>query len=86
MKSFINDLWNGNLQPHEDIGLTPEMKTALSSISKSVTLLKEKSDESVIEILDEISEKHYEYTSLVISEAFKIGFKLGARAILEIED
>ena len=85
MKSMINELWHGNIIPHEDSRTnTKEMRELISYIARHnedlETLL---TDEQKV-ILEKYQDCWNEYVSISEAVIFEYAFKLGARLVMEI--
>ena len=85
MKSIIEELWYGNIDPHNDRLInTPEMKQLIEYIAHHhEDLLKTLSDEQK-EIFEKLDDCQREYASFAEEAIFTYAFKLGARLIAEI--
>ena len=84
MKSIIEELWRGNIDPQNDRLInTPEMKQLIEYIAHHhEDLLKTLSDEQK-EIFEKLDDCQREYASYAEEAIFTYAFKLGARLIAE---
>lgn len=85
MKSIINELWSGNINPSEDSRTnTPQMRELLGYMARH----REELDKSFTDEQKEIFEKFHdcwvEYTSLGEAAIFEYAFRLAARLAIEI--
>lgn len=84
MRSIIEKLWNGNIDPQNDrITNTPEMKQLIGYISRHhETLMKSLTDEQK-DILSKLEACRDEYEDLAEKAVFVYAFRLGARIVAE---
>ena len=85
MKSIIEELWRGNIDPQNERELnTAEMKQLVEYIARHhEDLLKTMSDEQK-EVFEKLDDCQREYASYAEEAIFTYAFKLGARLIAEI--
>lgn len=84
MKSIIDELWQGNLTPHEDTQTnSEEMKELLSYIARHHKDLEATLNDEQKEIFEKFHECSNEYMSLSEAAIFKYAFKLGMRFAFE---
>ena len=84
MRSVINELWSGNINPSEDSRTnTPQMRELLGYMARH----REELDKSFTDEQKEIFEKFHdcwvEYTSLAEVAIFEYAFKLGMQIAIE---
>ncbi len=84
MKSIIEELWHGNIDPQNDRLInTPEMKQLIEYIARHhEDLLKTLTDEQK-EIFEKFDDCQREYASFAEEAIFVYAFRLGARIITE---
>ena len=85
MKSIIEELWYGNIDPQNDRQInTPEMKQLIEYIAQHhEDLLKTMSDKQK-KVFEKLDDCQREYASYAEEAIFTYAFKLGARLIAEI--
>ncbi len=84
MTDTIRQLWNGNLDPIRYLGLN-------NTEIKQLEILMQRNEENLVKRLDEggeeILEKYHdcmsEYATLISEQAFRDGFCLGAKIVVE---
>ena len=83
MKGTIEELWHGNIIPHEDSRMnSKEMKELMEFIARHhEDLLKTMTDEQK-EIFKKLDECWSEYSSISEQAIFEYAFKLGANLML----
>ena len=86
MKSIINELWHGNINPQEDSrNNSPEMKELMEYMARHHDdLLKSMTDEQK-EIFEKFEDCWDESVSLAEAAIFEYAFRLGARLAMEIQ-
>ena len=84
MKSIIEELWRGNIDPQNDRLInTAEMKQLIEYIARHhEDLLKTLSDEQK-EIFEKLDDCQREYASYAEEAIFTYAFRLGVRIIAE---
>ena len=82
--TLLEDLWYGNVNPHEAI-LTENrrFKHLLSLMARNRDELSETLTDKQLETLEKYDEAMNEMHSLAEVEAFSYGFRLGVRLIIE---
>ena len=82
--TLLEDLWYGNLNPHEAI-LTENRryKRLLSLMGRNRDELSETMTDKQLETLEKYDEAMNEMHSLTEVEAFSYGFRLGVRLMIE---
>ena len=82
--TLLEDLWYGNVDPHEEI-LTENKryKHLLSLMGRNRDELSETLTEKQLETLEKYDEAMNEMHSLAEVEAFSYGFRLGIRLMIE---
>ena len=83
--TMLEDLWYGNLNPHEAI-LTENRryKHLLSLMGRNRDELAETLTDKQLETLEKYDEAMNEMHSLAEVEAFSYGFRLGVRIMIEV--
>ena len=86
MKSIINELWLGNINPQTDSrNNSKEMKELMEYIARHhEDLLKTMTDEQKV-IFEKFDDCWSEYVSLSEAAIFTYAFKLGSRFAIEIQ-
>ena len=86
MRSIIEELYYGNLEPMElnNNESGRRLKRKLSELSESETEFAKALSEKEKEILSKYMEQCNEFTSLSCADSFVTGFKLGARFACEM--
>ena len=84
--TLLEDLWYGNVNPHEAI-LTEntQYKHLLSLMGRNRDELTETLTDKQLETLEKYDEAMNEMHSVAEVEAFSYGFRLGVRLIFEAE-
>ena len=80
MSSILEELWYGNIEPHEEI---PVNNQFLSLMGRNRERLEETLTEKQKELLEKYDESLNEMHSAQEIEAFTYGFRLGARLVTE---
>jgi len=82
--TLLEDLWYGNLNPHEAI-LTEnrQYKHLLSLMARNRDELSETLTDKQLETLEKYDEAMNEMHSLAEVEAFSYGFRIGVRLMIE---
>ncbi len=85
MKSIINELWYGNIDPLEG-GLfnKPIFKEHLHNIGQSREALEKTLNEEQTKALEKLMEQHNQLDSVTEEAIFACGFRLGAKIMLEM--
>ena len=84
MKTMIDELWYGNIQPAEETTPTAEMRDVSRYISQQTEKLREMLSDDGKALLEKLADNFCESSSLLAREAFRHGFKLGANLMIEI--
>ena len=77
--SILQDLWYGIIKPNEDKFITEGEKNLVQLITRHYETLSSSLNDDEREILKKYAEFFTEYTSLIESQAFEIGFKLAVK-------
>ena len=86
MKDIIEELWYGNIVPHEMyLGKNQEYKSVLSLVCEIREKINRTLTEDQIELLDRYDKTVNELNSISQVEAFKYGLLLGAKLMMEIK-
>ena len=84
MKEIIEELWHGNIIPHEDSRTnSKEMKELLGYIARHHENLEKSFTDEQKEIFEKFHNCRSEYASLAEEAIFAYAFKLGANLMLE---
>ena len=84
MKETIEELWHGNIIPHEDSQTnSKEMKELLGYIARHHEDLEKSFTNEQKEIFEKFHDCWSEYASLAEEAIFAYAFKLGGRLMLE---
>lgn len=81
--SILQELWYGNINPSEDKEVSDEEKKLVELMARHQEYLTSTLKDKELEEFKKYIECCDEYTSLVESQAFEIGFKLAVRLITE---
>ena len=81
--SILQELWYGNIKPCEDKEISDEEKELVELMARHQEYLTSKLKEKELDVFKKYVECDDEYTSLVESQAFEIGFKLAVRLLTE---
>ncbi len=81
--SMLEELWYGNINPSEDKEISDEEKKLVELMARHQEYLTSKLKDKEIDAFKKYVECVDEYTSLVQSHAFEIGFKLAVRLLTE---
>lgn len=85
MKSILEKIYYGNLNPEERMVPTdPEYRPLNRKISDLMEEVKQRFSESDFKALEEILDLNGESSSMVTSEAFVQGFRMGALVMMEV--
>ena len=85
--TLLEDLWYGNIDPHEAIlAGSKRYKHLLSLMARNRDELNETLTEKQSETLEKYDEAVNEMHSLAEVEAFSYGFRLGVRLMIEAVD
>ena len=84
MKGTIEELWHGNIIPHEDSRTnSKDMKELLGYIARHHEDLEKSFTDEKKEIFEKLHDCWSEYASLAKEAIFAFDFKLGANLMLE---
>ena len=81
--SILQELWYGNINPSEDRHISDEEKELVELMARHQEYLTSKLKDKELDAFKKYVECVDEYTSLVQSHAFEIGFKLAVRLMNE---
>lgn len=81
--SILQELWYGNINPSEDKEVSDDEKELVELMARHQEYLTSTLKDKELEEFKKYIECCDEYTSLVESQAFEIGFKLAVRLITE---
>ena len=85
-ENFLNNLWDGNIFPQEELLNTKneEINNSSSRLDKMHLELSEKINKELFDMLNNYELEHGRYHSLIAEEAFKVGFSLAVKMMAEI--
>ena len=84
MKKTIAELWNGNLEPVENLGINnDEMKELENLIERCVEKIEKMLNEEQKKILKTYCDNVNEYILIATEQAFCDGYSLGTRITAE---
>lgn len=87
MRKTLEDLYYGNIRPYESkINAGSELQRMTQRVDGCEALLSERLDESARHTLEALASAYQEINSINAVENFIIGFRLGARLIVECMD
>ena len=87
MRNTLEDLYYGNITPGvQQIAPNSELKRATDRVARFESQLTERLDEAGQEILAKLIESKDEIESITALENFILGFRLGARLMVECMD
>lgn len=87
MRKTLEDLYYGNIRPYESkINAGSELQRMIQRVDKCEALLSERLDKSGRHTLETLASAYQEINSITAVENFIIGFRLGARLIIECMD
>lgn len=81
--SVIQDLWYGNIKPNEDKVITEEEKNLVQLMARHYETLSSSLKDDKLETLKKYAECFTEYSILIESQAFEIGFRLAVNLLTE---
>ena len=81
---ILEELWYGNIQPMElsHIESNAEYKEALNLVNNNYDRLQEGLTDKQKQLLMRYAESRNEFSNITELDAFKTGFKLGARLVI----
>ena len=87
MRTILEDLYYGNITPNEQ-RMVPdsEMKKAVDRVASCEKQLMEQIGETEQETLTKLIRSQHEINSITATENFILGFRLGARLMVECMD
>lgn len=84
MRKVLEDLYFGNIEPYSKrIAPNSELQHLMKRAADCESQLAEQLNESGQKILDRLISVHHEINSITALEYFIMGFRLGARLIME---
>ena len=87
MRKTLEDLYYGNITPHaQDMAAGSELKQAVDRVACYESQLTELLDEAGQMILIKLTRSQYEIDAIPAREKFILGFRLGARIMMECMD
>ncbi len=87
MRTILEDLYYGNITPNEQQMIPgSEMKWAVDRVAKYENQLMEQIGETEQETLAKLIRSQHEINSITATENFILGFRLGARLMVECMD
>ena len=81
--SILQELWYGNINPSEDKEVSIEEKELVELMARHQEYMQSILKDKELDAFKKYVECCEEYTSLVESQAFEIGFKLAVRLLNE---
>lgn len=81
---ILEELWYGNIDPMEmnNIQNNPEYQSALRLVNNNYDRLQEGLTDKQKQLLTRYAESRNEFSGITELDAFKTGFKLGARLVI----
>ena len=87
MRKTLEDLYYGNIMPNaQDMAPRSELKRATDRVTRFENQLTEQLDEAGQTILAKLIESQQEIDSITAMENFILGFRLGAKLMMECMD
>ena len=87
MRKVLEDFYYGNITPSEkEMQPGSEMQQAISTATRCESQLSESLDEVGQALLTKLIEAQHEIDSITAAENFILGFRLGARMMVECMD
>ena len=87
MRNTLEDLYYGNITPNaQDMVPNSELKRATDRVTRFENQLTERLDEAGQTILAKLIESQQEIDSITALENFILGFRLGAKLMMECMD
>lgn len=87
MRKTLEDLYYGNIRPYESkINAGSELQRMIQRVDECEAQLSERLDETGRHTLEALTSAYQEINSINAIENFIIGFRLGARLIIECMD
>ena len=81
--SILHELWYGNIKPCEDKEVSDNEKELVELMARHQEYMQSILKDKELDAFKKYVECCEEYTSLVDSQAFEIGFKLAVRLLTE---
>ena len=87
MRNTLEDLYYGNITPNaQDMAPNSELKRATDRVTRFENQLTEQLDEAGQAVLAKLIESQHEIDSITALENFILGFRLGAKIVMECMD
>ena len=87
MRNTLEDLYYGNITPNtQDMAPNSELKRAADRVARFENQLTERLDEAGQAVLEKLIESQQEIDSITAMENFILGFRLGAKIMMECMD
>ena len=87
MRNTLEDFYYGNITPNaQDMAPHSELKRATDRVARFENQLSEQLDEAGQAILAKLIESQQEIDSITATENFILGFRLGAKIMMECMD
>ena len=87
MRNTLEDLYYGNIAPNaQDMAPNSELKRATDRVARFENQLTEQLDEAGQAVLARLIESQQEIDSITALENFILGFRLGAKIMMECMD
>ena len=87
MRNTLEDLYYGNITPNaQDMTPNSELKRATDRVTRFENQLTERLDEAGQAVLAKLIESQHEIDSITALENFILGFRLGAKIMMECMD
>ena len=87
MRNTLEDLYYGNITPNaQDMAPNSELRRATDRVARFENQLTERLDEAGQAVLEKLIESQQEIDSITAMENFILGFRLGAKIVMECMD
>ena len=87
MRNTLEELYYGNITPNaQDMAPNSELKRATDRVARFENQLTEQLDEAGQAVLAKLIESQQEIDSITAMENFILGFRLGAKIVMECMD
>ena len=87
MRNTLEDLYYGNISPYaQDMAPNSELKRAADRVTRFEKQLTELLDDAGQAVLEKLIESQQEIDSITATENFILGFRLGAKIVMECMD
>lgn len=87
MRKTLKDLYYGNITPNsQDMAPNSELKRATGRVARFENQLTAQLDEAGQAVLAKLIESQHEIDSITALESFILGFRLGAKIMMECMD